>query len=288
VHKAWLPDPYRGRCRGADAAERYAASVARAAEQARGSGGVAAFLSESLLSCGGQIVPPAGYLERAYTTVRDAGGVCIADEVQTGFGRVGSHFWAFETQSVVPDIVTMGKPIGNGHPLGAVVTTRAIAASFARGGMEYFNTFGGNPVSAAVGLAVLDVIQDEGLQGRALELGERLRDGLLAVQARFPDVVGDVRGLGLFQGIELVRDAGSRAPDAALASYLVERLKDRRFLLSTDGPDHDVIKIKPPLVVEEADLDAFVAALGEILERAAARWQPVAQNVSFTPAVRPR
>jgi 4-aminobutyrate aminotransferase-like enzyme len=154
--------------------------------------------------------------------------------------------------------------------------------------MEYFNTFGGNPVSAAVGLAVLDVIQDEGLQGRALELGERLRDGLLAVQARFPDVVGDVRGLGLFQGIELVRDAGSRAPDAALASYLVERLKDRRFLLSTDGPDHDVIKIKPPLVVEEADLDAFVAALGEILERAAARWQPVAQNVSFTPAVRPR
>jgi 4-aminobutyrate aminotransferase-like enzyme len=269
VHKAWLPDPYRGRCRGleeAAAAARYADSVARACAEARAGGGVAAFLSETLLSCGGQIVPPAGYLERAYAAVRAAGGVCIADEVQTGFGRVGTHFWAFQTQNVVPDIVTMGKPIGNGHPLGAVVTTRAIAGSFARGGMEYFNTFGGNPVSAAVGLAVLDVIEDEGLPRRALELGERLRAGLLDLQRRFPRVVGDVRGLGLFQGVELVRDPDSREPDAALASYLVERLKERRFLLSTDGPDHDVIKIKPPMVISESDLDAFVEQLGELLE----------------------
>ncbi|MDX1741023.1 MAG: aminotransferase class III-fold pyridoxal phosphate-dependent enzyme, partial [Rhodothermales bacterium] len=179
------------------------------------------------------------------------------------FGRVGTHFWAFETQGVVPDIVTMGKPIGNGHPLGAVVTTRAIADSFANG-MEYFNTFGGNPVSCAAGLAVLDVIQDEGLQQRALRVGRGLTETLRLLAREHP-AIGDVRGQGLFIGIEIVRP-GTRTPDAGAATYLVNRMRERGILLSTDGPDHNVIKIKPPLVFDESDSSLLVAGLKTTLE----------------------
>src|SRR5437764_6283100 len=178
---------------------------------------LAGFFLESALSCVGQIILPPGYLNAAYTAVRNAGGVCVADEVQTGFGRAGSHFWMFETQSVVPDIVTLGKPIGNGHPLGAVITTPEIAASFANG-MEYFNTFGGNPVSCAVGLAVLDVIRDEGLQENAREVGAYLTAELRQLAARH-DVITDVRGLGLFLGFEMRGE-----PEA---SELVNRMKER-------------------------------------------------------------
>jgi 4-aminobutyrate aminotransferase-like enzyme len=227
------------------------------------SDGIAAFISESVMSCAGQIVLPPGYLRSVYSKVRAAGGICIADEVQVGFGRVGSHFWAFETQGVVPDIVTMGKPIGNGHPLGAVVTTPEVAASFANG-MEYFNTFGGNPISCAVGLAVLDVIEEEGLQSRAQLVGARLRSGLERL-IRQHRIVGDVRGLGLFLGVELVRDRASREPAGAEASYVAERMKDRGILVSTDGPAHNVLKIKPPLVFEESDADQFVDTLHAIL-----------------------
>ncbi|HVS13007.1 MAG TPA: aminotransferase class III-fold pyridoxal phosphate-dependent enzyme [Thermoanaerobaculia bacterium] len=268
VHKVAMPDVYRGRHRGPDAAERYAAEVAAALERSasRPGGGVAGFLSESILSCGGQIVLPAGYLERCYRAVRAAGGVCIADEVQVGFGRVGTHAWAFETQGVVPDVVTLGKPIGNGHPLAAVVTTRALADAFANG-MEYFSTFGGNPVSAAVGLTVLDVLEEEGLQERARVLGERFRRGLRELAARCP-AIGDVRGLGLFLGFELVRDPVARTPDPELASWLVERMRDGGFLLSSDGPDRNVIKVKPPMVLAEDDVDHTLAALGELLESA--------------------
>jgi 4-aminobutyrate aminotransferase-like enzyme/Ser/Thr protein kinase RdoA (MazF antagonist) len=268
VHEVAMPDTYRGRHRGAGAAERYAAEVAAAVERSAAGpgGGVAAFLCESILSCGGQIVLPETYLERCYRAVRAGGGVCIADEVQVGFGRVGTHAWAFETQGVVPDVVTLGKPIGNGHPMAAVVTTRALADAFANG-MEYFNTFGGNPVSAAVGLAVLDVIEEEGLQERARVLGARFQDGLRQLAAACP-AIGDVRGLGLFLGFELVRDPAARTPDPELASWLVERMRDRGFLLSTDGPDHDVIKIKPPLALDEAGVDATLAALGELLRSA--------------------
>ncbi|HYB54422.1 MAG TPA: aminotransferase class III-fold pyridoxal phosphate-dependent enzyme, partial [Thermoanaerobaculia bacterium] len=207
VHKVPMPDDYRGLYRRDDPerGEKFAAHVARAAEAARARGGFpAAFLCESLLSCGGQIVLPPGYLAAAYRNARAAGALCIADEVQVGFGRVGAHFWGFQEQGVIPDIVTMGKPIGNGHPLGAVVTTPAIAASFANG-MEYFNTFGGNPVSCEIGLAVLDVIREERLPEHALRVGERFREGLEGLKSRHP-VVGDARGLGLFLGIELVRD----------------------------------------------------------------------------------
>ena len=174
VHKVPMPDVYRGAHHGPDAGELYAANVAEVLGK---SSQVAAFFCESALGCGGQIALPPGYLREAYGAVRAAGGVCVADEVQTGFGRAGSNFWMFETQGVVPDIVTLGKPIGNGHPLGAVITNSDIAASFANG-MEYFNTFDGNPVSCAVGLAVLDVIRDEELQQNALEVGEYLKSGL--------------------------------------------------------------------------------------------------------------
>ena len=193
VHAVAMPDDYRGRFRRSDPhrGQRFADLIVEAiAECQRRSFGPAAFICESLMSCGGQIELPPGYLEAAYALVRGDGGVCICDEVQVGFGRVGSHFWGFETQGVVPDIVTMGKPIGNGHPLGAVVTTPEIAESFANG-MEYFNSFGGNPVSCAAGLAVLDVIEDEGLQEHAHRVGDHLGNGLRALMGRRP-AVGEV------------------------------------------------------------------------------------------------
>jgi 4-aminobutyrate aminotransferase-like enzyme len=214
-------------------------------------------------------VLPDGYLAEAYGATRAAGAVCIADEVQVGFGRVGSHVWGFEMQGVVPDIVTLGKPIGNGHPLGAVITTPAIAASFANG-MEYFSTFGGNPVSCAAGLAVLDVMRDEGLQEHAREVGGRLRRHLASLMERHA-VVGDVRGLGLFVGVELVSNRETRTPAPGQASYIVERLRDRGILLSTDGPDHNVIKIKPPMVFTAADADRLVEELDDVLMEDPAR-----------------
>ncbi len=258
-----MPDDYRGLHRREDAGrgEKFAAFVAQAAASLDGSAG--AFLCESLLSCGGQIELPPGYLAAAYRHARAAGAVCIADEVQVGFGRVGSRFWGFETQGVVPDIVTMGKPIGNGHPLAAVVTTPEIAAAFANG-MEYFNTFGGNPVSCEIGLAVLDVIRDERLQERALRVGGILREGLDRLVERHA-AVGDARGLGLFLGIELVEDRAARTPAAAKAGYVVERMKDHGILLSTDGPDHDVIKMKPPLSFGEEDAERVLAAYDRVL-----------------------
>ena len=241
VQVAPMPDPYRGSA-GWETTPREDA---------------AAFICESALGCGGQIILPPGYLRDAFAAVRQRGAVCIADEVQTGFGRAGTHFWMFETQGVIPDIVTMGKPIGNGHPMGAVVTTPEIAASFDNG-MEYFNTFGGNPVSCAAGLAVLDVIREEGLQENARVTGEYLMAGLRHLA---DTLIGDVRGQGLFIGIELVRDRQTREPAPAEATALVNRMKDRGILLSTDGPHHNVIKIKPPIVFSRRDADALVDGL---------------------------
>jgi 4-aminobutyrate aminotransferase-like enzyme/Ser/Thr protein kinase RdoA (MazF antagonist) len=215
----------------------------------------AAFFCESALSCAGQVILPPGYLRDVYAAARAAGAVCVADEVQTGFGRAGSHFWMFETQGVVPDIVTLGKPIGNGHPMGAVITTPEIARSFANG-MEYFNTFGGNPVSCAVGLAVLDVIRDERLQENARTTGAYLTAGVRDLQQRH-DAILDVRGLGLFLGFDL--------PNEAFASELVNRMKERGVLLSTDGPRHNVIKIKPPIVFSRADADFLLDRLDQTL-----------------------
>ncbi len=260
------PDVYRGRHRapGEGLGPLYGTYVSEAAARLAERGIPAGvFICESLLGCGGQVEPPPGYLPEAFERARAAGAVVVADEVQVGFGRVGDRFWGFELQDAVPDIVTMGKPIGNGHPLAAVVTTREIAEAFDNG-MEYFNTYGGNPVSASVGLAVLDVIEDEGLQENARRVGGELIDGLGALARRYPKI-GDVRGRGLFLGVELVEDPASRSPAALDAEEIVEAMKVRGFLLSTDGPDHNVVKIKPPMVLSSNDAAAVLDALGEVL-----------------------
>jgi len=247
TYVAPLPDPYRG-VFGADAMA-YVDAIP-ACEPA-------AFFAESLQSCGGQIVYPDGYLAAAFAHVRAAGGVCVADEVQVGFGRVGDAFWGFG--DAVPDIVTMGKPMGNGHPVAAVVTTPEIAASFVTG-MEYFNTFGGNPVSAEIGLAVLDVIESERLLAAARERGEQLLSGLRAIEH---PLIGDVRGRGLFIGVELSLE--DKRPATQEAAAIKEALKARGILISTDGPDDNVLKIKPPLVISGQDCERFLSALREAL-----------------------
>ncbi len=267
VHKMPLPDPYRGSYKGYSAATgaQYADHVRACIESVSESGrGISAFIAESLPGCGGQIVLPVGYFKEAFRHVRAAGGLCIADEVQVGFGRVGTHFWGFETQDAVPDIVTLGKPIGNGHPLGAVVTTPEIAGAFDNG-MEYFNTFGGNPVSCAIGLAVLDVIEEEELQANALEVGGYLLEGLRALAPEHP-VIGDVRGLGLYVGVELVLARDTLEPAGNQASYVANRMRDHGVLISTDGPFHNVLKIKPPLVFNRKNADYLLHCLGKVLE----------------------
>ena len=261
-----VPDLFQGAYRYGDrnAGVHYAADVDKAIEAIRSEGREpAGYIAESLLSCGGQIVLPDGYLAEVYRRVRAAGGVCIADEVQVGFGRVGTHFWGFETQGVVPDIVTMGKPIGNGFPLAAVVTTPQIADAFANG-MEYFNTYGGNPVACAAGLAVLDVIAEEGLQRNALETGNYLQAGLERLKEKNP-VIGDVRGRGLFIGFELVTDRLTQGRGTAQAAYIAERMREEGILVSTDGPHKNVIKIKPPICFAKSEADLFLATLETIL-----------------------
>ncbi|MBS1968196.1 MAG: aminotransferase class III-fold pyridoxal phosphate-dependent enzyme [Chloroflexi bacterium SZAS-1] len=230
--------------------------------QAQGRG-LCGYIAETLPSVGGQIVFPPGYLAETYKYVRVAGGVCIADEVQVGFGRLGTQFWGFQTQGVVPDIVVLGKPIGNSFPLAAVVTTPEIAAAFDNG-MEFFSTFGGNPVACAVGLAVLDVLEEEKLPSNAQQVGDYMLGGLRALAARHA-VVGDARGMGLFLGLELVRDRATQEPAADIAAYVVNRLRERGILAGTDGPLHNVIKIRPPLVFARADADTLLVALDDIL-----------------------
>lgn len=267
-----LPDDYRGLYgrEVMDRATRYAMHVGEAFGSLSSSGHKpAAFLAESILSCGGQIEPPAGYLDEAYRIARSRGAVCIADEVQIGFGRVGSHMWGFETANVVPDIVTLGKPIGNGHPIGAVVTTPEIAESFANG-MEFFSTFGGNPVSAAIGLAVLDIVEGDRLQEHAAVVGGTLKANLASLAMRH-ESVGDVRGRGLFLGIEFVEDRSAKTPSARIASYVANRAAELGVLLSTDGPQHNVIKIKPPMTFDQRDGERLVATLDKILTEDGAR-----------------
>jgi 4-aminobutyrate aminotransferase-like enzyme len=210
------------------------------------------FIAESMPSVAGQIVLPDGYLHKVYDVVRGAGGVCIADEVQTGFGRIGTHFYAFEKYGVVPDIVVLGKPIGNGHPLGAVITTRAIADSFDNG-MEFFSTFGGNNVSCAIGLKVLDVVQEENLQAHALRVGDRLLAGLHELNPRH-EVIREIRGSGLFLGVELAHEAGG----------VVNQMRERGILLGTEGPLHNVIKIRPPMPFSMEDAERVIEMLDEV------------------------
>jgi 4-aminobutyrate aminotransferase-like enzyme len=266
VHTAPVPDVYRGPYRRDDpqAGLKYARHVTEIIEPLRESGaGLAGFIAESCPSVGGQIFFPEGYLAEVYAAVREAGGLCIADEIQTGYGRIGKSFYAFESQGVTPDIVALGKPIGNGHPIGAVITTSEIAESFANG-MEFFSTFGGNTVSCAAGLATLAVTIEEDLQSHALRVGARLLEGLRGLAGRYA-IVGDVRGSGLFLGVELVRDRKTLEPAAEEASYISNRFRECGILLGTDGPFHNVIKIRPPMPFSETDADLLIAVMDEIL-----------------------
>ncbi|WP_444994981.1 aminotransferase class III-fold pyridoxal phosphate-dependent enzyme [Aliikangiella sp. IMCC44359] len=272
VKQTIAPDPYRGKYQGMipETGKQYALDVqAVIHEFEQENNPVCAFICESIQGVGGQVVHPPGYLEHAYNFVRQAGGLCIADEVQVGMGRVGSHWWAFQTQNVVPDIVTIGKPIGNGHPLAAVVTTHEIAKSFVTG-MEYFNTFGGNPVSCAIGLAVMNVVEQEKLMQKAEKVGEYLQTGLKRLSQNFP-IIGDVRGLGMFIGAEFVLDRELKEPAVEQISYVIERLKEEGILLTTEGPLHNVLKIKPPLAFSIEDGDYFLKTLECVLAETGAQ-----------------
>jgi 4-aminobutyrate aminotransferase-like enzyme/Ser/Thr protein kinase RdoA (MazF antagonist) len=266
VHVAPMPDDYRGEYPrdDAQAGKKYAADVGEILDGMRKQGRApAAYIAETLPSVGGQIAFPPNYLEEVYQHVRGAGGLCIADEVQVGFGRLGTHFWGFETQNVIPDIVVLGKPIGNGFPLAAVITTLEIARSFDNG-MEFFSTFGGNPVACAAGLATLQVVEDENLQARALRVGNYLKESLLGLQKQYP-IIGDVRGSGLFLGVDLVLDPVTRAAARPQAAYVVNSLRECGILTGTDGPFNNVLKLRPPLIITERDADIFTRALRSVL-----------------------
>lgn len=271
VHVAECPDTYRGKYNvydnpNEDLGELYAKEIKEIIENLHKNGrGLSALIAESLQSCGGQIIPPKGYFEKVLKAVHNAGGVFIADEVQVGFGRVGSHYWAFETQNIIPDIVTVAKPMGNGHPVGAVVTTKKIADSFASTGVCYFNTYGGNPVSCAIANAVMRVIDEEKLQENAYNVGQYLYKQCMELKYEF-DYIGDIRGLGLFIGIEMVNDKKSREPATKIARWIVDRMKNvHKILVSSDGPNDNVIKLKPPMVFNCKNADEFLLGFRECL-----------------------
>ena len=266
IHKAMNPDQYRGIYKYGDkmAGKKYAADVQRIIDELKKEGkSPAVFICETLLGVGGQMPLPEGYLAQAYEYIRAAGGVCIADEVQVGFGRVGEKFWGFELQNAVPDIVVMGKPMGNGHPLAAVVVNKEFADAF-NNGLEYFNTFGGNPVSMATGLAVLEVIEQEEMQKHALEVGNFLMNGLKILMEKHP-IIGDVRGHGLFIGAEFVKNRQTLEPAVEEIDFVVEKMKEKGFLLSTDGPLHNVLKIKPPMTFSKQNAKDLLEVLDLVL-----------------------
>jgi len=266
VHLVDVADDYRGRYRAdnPDCAALYAAQIddALAAIDKRG-GRLAGFICETFPSVGGQIIPPAGYLAHVYERIRAQGGICIADEVQTGLGRLGDFYFAFEQQGVVPDIVVLGKPMGNGHPLAALVTTQEIAEKFSQGA-EYFSTFGGSTLSCLIGREVLDIVDDEGLASNAQAMGLRLIEGLRQLQSRY-EVIGEVRGLGLFIGVDLVEDRHRRKPATLLAEHVTNRLRKMHILIGREGPADNILKIRPPLTIDTASIDRICAALDDIL-----------------------
>ncbi len=265
VHHALAPDPYRGAWGREDknAGRNYAADVKSLIDHAS-SGQIAGFIAESIQGVGGCVVFPDDYLRHAYEHVRAAGGVCIADEVQTGFGRTGTHFWGFETQSVVPDIVTMAKGIGNGAPLAAVVTTAKIAATLAQ--RTHFNTFGGNPVVCAQGKAVLEVIASENLQENALNIGDQIATDLNRLKEKH-DIIGDVRGRGLLLGIELVKDRTTKEPAKAECAEVLEISREMGLLLGKGGLSGQTIRFSPPMCLHAQDAHFLLDVLDEALAR---------------------
>jgi len=261
VHHALAPYPYRGPFGydDPDAAKKYSDDVKSLIDYAT-SGKVAAFIAESIQGVGGFVEFPQGYLKNVYEHIHAAGGVCIADEVQTGFGRTGTHYWGFETQGVIPDIVTMAKGIGNGCPLAAVVTTPKIAQSLT--GKVHFNTFGGNPVVSAIGKAVLEVIEKENLQANALQMGNHILAGLNKLKEKHK-IIGDVRGKGLMLGIEMVKDRATKAPAGAECAQVVETAKDLGLLLGKGGLWGQTIRLAPPMCINKGDADFLLAVLDE-------------------------
>src|ERR1700746_3895332 len=265
VHHAIAPDPYRGLWGGDDAdAEKNCAADVKEVIDFASPGQIAAFIAESIQGVGGCVVFPDGYLKHAYEHVRAAGGLCVADEVQAVFGRTGSHYWGFETQEVIPDIVTMAKGIGNGCPMGAVVTTPKIAQSLT--GKVHFNTFGGNPVASAVGKAVLEVMEKENLQENALKRGNSILAGLNKLKAKHK-IIGDVRGKGLLLGIEMVKDRAGKEPASAECAQAVETAKDLGLLLGKGGLWGQTIRFAPPMCITQADADFLLAVLDEAFGR---------------------
>lgn len=267
VHTSPIPDVYRARGISGAPGAWFAAQVGDAIDRIRDGGRrLCGYIAESCPSVGGQIMMPDGFLPEVYARVRAAGGLCIADEVQTGFGRIGTHFWAFEQQGVIPDIVVLGKPIANGYPMGAVITTRAIAEAF-NNGMEYFSTFGGSTAACVAARATLEVTLDEGLQANAHRVGGELLAGLRELAAT-AELVGDVRGAGLFIGVELVRDRTTREPAASEADFVVNQMRARGVLAGTDGPYHNVIKLRGPMPLSLDDagqvIDTMRRALAEV------------------------
>ena len=260
VHTSPIPDVYRNRSVEGDAGAWFAARVGEVIARLQATGrGLCGYIAETCPSVGGQILLPRGFLSDVYARVRAAGGVCIADEVQTGFGRIGTHFWAFQAHDVTPDIVVLGKPIANGYPMGAVITTRPIADRF-NNGMEFFSTFGGSTAACVAGRTTLRVTMDERLQRNALTVGNRLLSGLSPLVKQF-EIVGDVRGSGLFTGVELVRDRTTLEPAAEEATFVVNRMRERGVLVGTDGPFHNVIKIRGPMPLTLSDADRIVETL---------------------------
>ncbi len=264
VHVVSQPDVYRGTHRDEDAAEQYVTDFRAIVDEVDGSGRrLAGFISECVPSVGGQIVLPPGYLNACYAMVREVGGICIADDVQTGLGRLGHWLWGFQQQDCTPDVVVWGKPLGNGFPLAAVAMTHAVAEAFSRG-PEFFATFGGSSAACAAGGAVLDVLIGEKLQDRARETGDMLLSGLDTLAKRH-DIIGDVRGYGLFLGVELVRDRGRREPASEEAAQVENLLRERGVLLGLEGPDDNVLKIRPPMSFDLAAADQLLTRLDEVL-----------------------
>jgi 4-aminobutyrate aminotransferase-like enzyme len=254
------PDPYRD----ALGADDYANHVKEAIETLRSRDiRPAAFVIDTIISSAGVITPPAGYLKNAADIVRAAGGLFVADEVQPGFGRTGENFWGYEVDDFVPDIVTVGKPMGNGHPIAATIVRSDLVDEFATHS-NYFNTFGGNPVSCAAGLAVLDVIEQEDLQNNALTVGQYLTNGLIKLADKH-SAIGDIRGSGFFKAVELVSDREAQTPAKDLTTNVVNALRSRGILTGSIGPSDNIVKLRPPMVFSQDDADLFLGVFDDVL-----------------------
>jgi 4-aminobutyrate aminotransferase-like enzyme len=267
AHVRLVPAPRLYHAEGADLGERFTRDVEAAiADLQRHGIKPAALIVDSLFTSDGILPGPAGFLQGAVAAIKRAGGIFIADEVQPGFGRTGEHMWGFQRHGVFPDIVTLGKPMGNGQPVAGLLATAEVLAEFGKNS-RYFNTFAGNTVSCAAALAVLDTIEKEGLVQHAAKVGKILRDGIAALADRH-EAIGDVRGAGMFVGVELVSDRVSRTPDRELTSRVVNLMRDKGVLLSACAMGHNVLKIRPPLVLTAEQAGTVIEVLDAALTEA--------------------